>query len=62
MRVLPIALCALILEVSWPDFERLLRDKADASSLADLSANCSTSATVERLEIGLARAVGMEEV
>ncbi|CAN0012370.1 unnamed protein product [Scytosiphon promiscuus] len=52
----------LATKVSWADFERLLRDKADASALADLSANCSTSATVERLEIGLARAVGMEEV
>ncbi|CAB1116935.1 unnamed protein product [Ectocarpus sp. CCAP 1310/34] len=48
--------------VSWVDFERLLRDKADASALSELDANCATSAALERVEIGLARAAGMEEV
>lgn len=48
--------------MSWPDFERLLREKADASAVAELEAGCSTVAALERVELGLARAVGMEEV
>lgn len=61
LKPLPLS-CESMFQVSWPDFERLLREKADASVLADLSANCPTSAAVERLEMGLTRAVGMEEV
>ncbi|CAM9900245.1 unnamed protein product, partial [Ectocarpus fasciculatus] len=52
----------LATKVSWTDFERLLRDKADVSALSELDANCATSAALERVEIGLARAAGMEEV
>ncbi|CAM9739027.1 unnamed protein product [Ectocarpus sp. 12 AP-2014] len=52
----------LATKVSWVDFERLLRDKADVSALSELDANCATSAALERVEIGLARAAGMEEV
>ncbi|CAM9506680.1 unnamed protein product [Ectocarpus sp. 4 AP-2014] len=52
----------LATKVSWADFERLLRDKADVSALSELDANCATSAALERVEIGLARAAGMEEV
>lgn len=48
--------------MSWQDFERFLREKADASALAELEANCPTVAALERVELGLARAVGMEEV
>ncbi|CAM9300985.1 unnamed protein product [Ectocarpus sp. 12 AP-2014] len=52
----------LATKVSWVDFERLLRDKADVSALSELDANCATSAALERVEIGLAGAAGMEEV
>lgn len=48
--------------MSWQDFERFLREKADVSALAELEANCSTVAALERVELGMARAVGMEEV
>lgn len=48
--------------MSWQDFERFLREKADASDLAELEASCATVAALERVELGLARAAGMEEV
>lgn len=49
-------------QVFWPDVERLLREKADASALTELSETCATAAALERVELGLARTVGMEEV
>lgn len=49
-------------QVPWPDFERLLREKADASALTEINSTCATSAALERVELALARSVGMEEV
>lgn len=49
-------------QVSWADLERLLREKADACGLAELESSCVKVAALERVELGLARAVGMEEV
>lgn len=42
--------------------ERLLREKADTSVLAELGANCVSTTAFERMELGQAKAVGMEEV
>eukprot|EP00752_Nemacystus_decipiens_P003626 g3342.t2 len=53
---------SLATKVSWQDFERFLREKADASALAEVEASCATVAALERVELGLARTVGMEEV
>lgn len=49
-------------KVSWHDLELLLREKADATVLTELDENFATRAALERVELGLARAVGMEEV
>lgn len=54
--------CAMSEQVSWVDLERLLRDKADVDAVAELEANCTSAVVLERVEKGLARAVGMEEV
>eukprot|EP00904_Undaria_pinnatifida_P008327 jgi/Undpi1/4624/HiC_scaffold_18.g07978.m1 len=53
---------SLSTKVPWPDFERLLREKADASALTEINSTCATSAALERVELALARSVGMEEV
>lgn len=49
-------------KVTWLDLERLLREKADAAALAELEKTCTTSVALERVELGLSRAVGLEEV
>lgn len=53
----------LVGQVSWPDLERLLQEKTDASVVKELGANfASTAAALERVELSLARTVEMEEV